>query len=461
MAVQIFELDKVPEAQLLDVIKEASDDQADIVTAVRDDQNTFTVEQTFLDPAAGAAGAAGTITLQGKMSHFGGPDDHGVKADEGLALWDASDFSNAPPGIFLDSQPPGTTGLARRLNPAANYLACRWNYSVTPRDFLRKTLVTVTANGKSLTAQPVDWGPNIATGRIADLSPGLERALGLTTDQTCTVQIPTPAGTQSPTPGTGVAVGVNLKALDLTIFPPDMASRLIVMTTSNGQTYWVVNQTGTDEGGQSLVRHVGSNTEILVSDTTVFPVQVSDKISAAVAAELNKAAPALGSDTGNGQAPTGTEDVNAKVFAAASAFVGHITSDVPATDNGNLACAWAVNQVVRQALGKPINTINGGNNGLSTASMFTVLKAHHTQLPPGAMPAGAVVISPTVGSNHGHVGIVGGNPGGGAAGSTQIFSNSSRAGKFEQNYTIDKWTARYRGKGLQVLFFALNRDQFV
>jgi hypothetical protein len=49
------------------------------------------------------------------------------------------------------------------------------------------------STGKSKSAQPVDWGPNASTGRIADLSPGLASALGLNTDDECTVEVPLPS----------------------------------------------------------------------------------------------------------------------------------------------------------------------------------------------------------------------------------------------------------------------------
>lgn len=111
-----------------------------------------------------------------------------------LALINPSDVDSFP-DIFLPTQPPGTTGLARRLNPNASYIACRWDYSVTPKDFLTSTKVLVTnpANGRSGPALGVDFGPSASTGRVADLSPGLAARLGLDTNDTCTVAIPLPA----------------------------------------------------------------------------------------------------------------------------------------------------------------------------------------------------------------------------------------------------------------------------
>jgi hypothetical protein len=132
----------------------------------------------------------------GKMSVFGGPADDGVGPHEGLALVGPTDlafwwFSN----LFLPVQPAGTSGLARRLNPRAFYLAMRWDYARWPKAFLREAMVKLTnpANGFYVFARPVDFGPGDGsvidgeltpdTGRIADLSPGAATALGLQTDE--------------------------------------------------------------------------------------------------------------------------------------------------------------------------------------------------------------------------------------------------------------------------------------
>jgi len=460
MPSRIETLDKVPESRLIATIKGFSDDDADIVTAINNRKGSFTVEATFLDTPTRAAGAS--MVLDGKMSTFGGPDDTGVRPGEGLSLFDASDIA-ANPDLFLPTQPPGTTGLARRLNPQANYLACRWDLSATPRSFLRTIKVKVTnpANKKSADARPADTGPAIATGRVADLSPGLAKALGLKTDKECQVAIPLPAGAGTPPAGTGVAVGVNLKKVDAAIFPKDMTRTLVVMTTSNQTTYWVVNQIGPNEGGQTLLRHFDDTTNILRSDTTVFPVKPTDQVPAAVADELNKAAPDVVAAFVEpaGSPPQAGDDINAKEFASARHFVGHDTSHVPGTDGGNLACAWAVNEVTRLALGKPISTDGEGGNGLGTTGIFEVLQARHIRLGSAAeAKPGSVIIAPTQGANHGHVGIVGATTGG--LNDTAVFSNSSSDAQFEQNYTIGKFTSHYVSKGLQVLFFALNPSQF-
>jgi len=131
-------------------------------------------------------------TFYGRCSSFGGPKDMGVGPTEGLAFIYSYDEA---PHLFLPSQPPGTTGLARRLNPEVFYVACRWDYNRTPKSMLRekKLMALVSAGDKHLMAWPADWGPNSSTGRVADLSPGLMSALGIITDDNVEVVYPVEA----------------------------------------------------------------------------------------------------------------------------------------------------------------------------------------------------------------------------------------------------------------------------
>ena len=140
------------------------------------------------------ANGHGVIENRGKMSMFGGPDDTGVGPDEGLALIEPQHFSQLQE-YLLPTPPPGTTSLARRLNPDSFYLACRWHYSVTPASYLRQSMATVEnpANGLTAEARPVDWGPDPALNRVADLSPGLAAFLGLETEDEVIVSIDCPA----------------------------------------------------------------------------------------------------------------------------------------------------------------------------------------------------------------------------------------------------------------------------
>ena len=134
--------------------------------------------------------------ITGKLSIFGGPQDKSVGADQDLTFVSAKELEKLWPIIgeyFLSSQPKGTTGTARRLNPEAFYVACRWNLSEHSMDSLRTMLVSVRdpQTGRSAIAKPIEWGPEISTGRVASLSPGLAEYLGVSVDDVVEVTIPT------------------------------------------------------------------------------------------------------------------------------------------------------------------------------------------------------------------------------------------------------------------------------
>lgn len=144
------------------------------------------------------------IDRVGKMSTFGGPGDTGVSPSEGLALIESSDLKDWWfRYLFLRTQPPQTSGLARRLDPDAYYIAMRWNYDGstsgadpnlphTSRDWLRHNYVMVSAHGITVKCRPADWGPNVNTGRVADVSPGVASVLNIKTDDIVTIDIPSP-----------------------------------------------------------------------------------------------------------------------------------------------------------------------------------------------------------------------------------------------------------------------------
>jgi hypothetical protein len=131
---------------------------------------------------------------RGKCSVFGGPHDKGSgDPDEKLAFITAADIPN-----FQEILLPGAHGdaLFRQLNPASDYFACRFDYTETPKAYLKTIHGSIknTRTGQSAVARPADWGPNVRTGRVADLSPGLAAKLGLNTDDTVEVSVPLPAG---------------------------------------------------------------------------------------------------------------------------------------------------------------------------------------------------------------------------------------------------------------------------
>lgn len=127
----------------------------------------------------------------GKVSWFGGPEDEGVAPSEGLAFF--QEVEDAP-NLFLDEQPEGTTGLARRLDPDTFYIAMRWDYDEYSKEMLASgscvALIFAPRTLKCCIAVPADWGPHKDTGRIADVSPAVLEALAIETDDVVEVTWP-------------------------------------------------------------------------------------------------------------------------------------------------------------------------------------------------------------------------------------------------------------------------------
>jgi Phage tail lysozyme len=234
------------------------------------------------------------------------------------------------------------------------------------------------------------------------------------------------------------------------ILDPNLIQRVIAVANSGNASFWAIDQFA-DEGGQVLVKQEsGQNPVILATDTTIFPLKaglvptpIAEQLSASFNGAVTQPSPV------QVPAPVSDADVSARIFAMAKQCDETlVTRDAPNTNNGRLACAFAVNEVVRRAIGKPV----GGGN--STADMGEVLAETQRQVPEQQIAPGMIIISPTHGGNVGHVGIVGEvkNP----VLATVIYSNSSARGVFSHSFTLGRWKAFYRdSKGLPVFFYAL------
>lgn len=119
--------------------------------------------------------------------------------------------------------------------------------------------------------------------------------------------------------------------------------------------------------------------------------------------------------------------------------VGEITSGVPGTDRGNLACAWVVNDVFRQVHGSTITGPNG--NSLSVyetmqamerqPQMFTSVTREQAEASGGDY---IIASNYAYGGSGSHIGI--------GRGST-VWSNSSGRTSIQQNYTTGSWENHY------------------
>ena len=237
------------------------------------------------------------------------------------------------------------------------------------------------------------------------------------------------------------------------ILDPDTLHRVIARATLGSSTIWAIDQFS-DNGGQILVKlDSAGNAVILASDTTIFPLQpglVPPSVVAQLSASFDVAAAGVPEPAPPNVPPIAAGDeVSALIFAKAKECDDTlVTRNAPNTNHGRVACAFAVNKVVMLATGKPA----GG--GLSTAAMGEVLAKTQSQVSEANIGPGMLCISPTHGSNVGHVGIVGEikNP----TNETLIYSNSSKRGVFSHSFTLGTWKNLYRDrKGLPVFFFAL------
>jgi hypothetical protein len=100
--------------------------------------------------------------VQGKVSWFGGPQDRTMAADDAVGL---------------------TLEPARSLSADDYYAAMRWDYRGRKAFWVNRHLLVVNpANNRAVIVRAIDWGPNIMTGRILDLSPRTLDYLGAQTD---------------------------------------------------------------------------------------------------------------------------------------------------------------------------------------------------------------------------------------------------------------------------------------
>jgi hypothetical protein len=125
----------------------------------------------------------------GLISKFGGPNDTGMKWDEGLAFyWDHA-FCDDHPQLFNERSKDLSQGTSKRLrNLDAYYIALNIALD-TPISIARnsKWKVANPETGDYVIAVLVDRGP-AANGRLIDASDAVLRAIGVETDQIVEVE---------------------------------------------------------------------------------------------------------------------------------------------------------------------------------------------------------------------------------------------------------------------------------
>lgn len=254
------------------------------------------------------------------------------------------------------------------------------------------------------------------------------------------------------------------------VLDKDLSHELLKKVAVGETTYYVFLQTGEEEGGLAVVREApGSAPELVATDSSLvtpgesrLPKEVIDALKDILGEadeedddDDNDAATAHASGLESaarleGATPTLThEQLRKRVLDKAKELDGKLSSrDVKGTWHGQLACAWAVNEVVRRALGKPI----GGK--LSVLNMRAILGKRHTEVSEAHATEGMIIISCQPRTGHGHVGIVGER----VAGKRRVYSNSSKNALWMHNFTVDSWKPYF--KRLPVEFFDLNPAYF-
>ena len=115
--------------------------------------------------------------IEGRISWFGGPNDHGVGPSERCAIsGEVARRLNSPVSASSDT-------IASRPGDFY-YAAMRVDYSPNGRSWWAgaRLLVVNPATGAAIVVRPADWGPHTRTHRIIDLSPQSLRDLDLDTD---------------------------------------------------------------------------------------------------------------------------------------------------------------------------------------------------------------------------------------------------------------------------------------
>lgn len=206
---------------------------------------------------------------------------------------------------------------------------------------------------------------------------------------------------------------------------------------ANNQRFLIVTQVSESDGGQICFKKTEDGWELYDSDNIVDLVQPSNfknvlALSAVAAAVCG---------------PSSDAD-HAKVADLIKEQVD-IFSSATGPDGGNLACVWAVRHLVFKALGRWITRTDG------TAVFDPQLQrcfGGTSQFED--VPAGGIIISPTVPGNIGHVGLLG--PQTENLEDRLVYSNSSGAKVWKQNFTVGKWINKYRTqKGLKVRTYRL------
>ncbi len=142
---------------------------------------------------------------------------------------------------------------------------------------------------------------------------------------------------------------------------------------------------------------------------------------------------------------------------AALAMLNQTTCKVSNTDGGKRACAYVVNSIINNALGKPITGETGNTDtfGRSTSEMKDALdkstRFYFVGTSIGSIAMGDIIISPTIGNNTGHVGIY--------TSTGKIVSNSTSQLMVDDQFTPLTWINYFNNQKNLVTYIYRARAQ--
>jgi hypothetical protein len=139
----------------------------------------------------------------------------------------------------------------------------------------------------------------------------------------------------------------------------------------------------------------------------------------------------------------------ARIVASARANINQSTCLV-VTENGRKGCGFAFG-VIMNGAGITFSNLTS-TTVLSTSNIYSVLSSDTRFVlvsinNVSKSAPGDIIISPTVGDNTGHVGIIETNQAG------SIISNSSASASIQANFNGSRWLNYYGGKGLTTYIF--------
>jgi len=239
------------------------------------------------------------------------------------------------------------------------------------------------------------------------------------------------------------------------LLDPSLNFTVLARIASGAAIFWLFTLSA-EHGGQVLIREDSAGAAIVAQGTTLLPLP-DGLVPADVRTQLNALSEPDDPTPLQPGGETAVEKIAAAIFARAKQRDGNlITRTVPNTNHGRLACAFAVNKVVLEAIGRAVQ-LDHGQLGLNSDAMARELESKHKRIGESEIIPGAILVALSSGRTHGHVGIVGEALGGGL--DNLIYANSSNKGVFEHHYHLSSrpsWHAFFGGtEKLETRFYLM------